>query len=97
MSTPNFSHWITLAIFCFLTIMFLYEAWVNLVNQKVSRFSVDGVLVYIFRRVGTKKTRKNAKDFPRNKGEIIFFGICALLAGLKGILEIIAWIGKYKL
>ncbi len=81
-------HWITLAIFCLLTTMFLYEAWVNLVHQKVSRFALDALLMYILSRVGTKKTRENVTAFPRNKTEIIVLGICALAAGLKGLQEI---------
>lgn len=80
--------WITLAVLCLLTIMFLYEAWVNLVHQKVSRYSLDTLLMYILSKVGTKKTKGNAATFPRNKTEIIMVGICALAAGLKGLQEI---------
>ncbi len=89
MPVPNLFAWIILAIFCLLTTMFLYEAWVNLVSQKFSRFSLDALLVHIFQRVGIKKTKENIKAFPRNKAEIIVLGMSALVAGLKGIQEII--------
>ena len=93
---PSVVNWITFAVLCLLTIMLLYEGWVNLVNQKVSRFSIDTFLVYILQKIGTEKTRRNVRNFPRNKAEIIVLGIWALLAGLKVIQEIVNWIEKYK-
>jgi hypothetical protein len=96
MPIPDIFDWITLTIFCLLTTMFLYEAWVNLIDHKVSRFSLDTLIVYILQRVGTKKTKQNAKVFPRNKTEIILIGIWVFGAGLKGIQEIVIWIDKFK-
>jgi hypothetical protein len=62
----------------------------------VSRFSIDAFLKYVFQKVGTEKTKRNVRNFPRNKAEITILGIWVLLAGLKGIQEIVDWIDKYK-
>ena len=95
MFTFNFS-WLTLAIFSLLTVMFLYEAWVNLVHQKVSKFALDALLMYILSSVGTRRTKENVKAFPRNKTEIVFLGICAFAAGVKGLQGIYYLLQQYK-
>lgn len=74
---------------CLLTLMFLGEAWVNIVNKKVSRFSIDGLLAFMLKKFGPEKFKQNVSNFPRNKTEIIILGCCALLAGLRGVYDIL--------
>jgi hypothetical protein len=93
---PDSFDWYTLIFFCLITVMLLYEAWVNIILKKVSKYSIDALLVILARKFGTRKTKKNAFVFPRNKLEIVILGIWALLAGLKGIQEIINWFSKYS-
>ena len=84
-------------VFLFLiTLMFLGEAWVNIINKRISTFSVDALILFLVQRIGTKKTKANARSFPRNKTEIIVLGICALYAGLKGVQEILIWLNNYN-
>jgi len=64
--------------------------------QRLSRFSLDALLAYITQKVRTKGTKKNIRGFPKNKTEIIVLGILALLAGLKGIQEIVRLVDKYQ-
>lgn len=96
MSIQHPINWIGLVLFCvlvWLTAMALYQAWVNLVHQKLSRFSLDALLAYFSQRV---RTKNNIRGFPKNKTDIMVLGILALLAGLKGIQEIIRLVDRYK-
>lgn len=99
MSIQDPINWIGLVLFCLLillTAMSLYQAWVNLMHQKVSRFSLDALLAYISQRVRARGTKNNIRGFPKDKTDIIVLGVLALLAGLKGIQEIISLADKYK-
>ena len=86
-----------LAFFTLLSVMFLGEAWVNIVNKRVSNFSIDYFCKFLAQRVGTKKSRQIARGFPHNKLEIIILGTWAFCAGLAAIQELILWWNKiYK-
>ena len=90
-------NWFFLSLYCLGAIMFLAEAWVNIINQKVSKFSIDAFLLFLAQRIGTRQMRKNAKAFPKNKWDIIFVGIWVLLGGIGAIQEIVIWFNKYRL
>ena len=88
--------WLFLGLNVIFTIMFLAEAWVNIIDQRVSSFSLDAVLLYLVKNIGTRKSKQNARAFPRNKAEIIFLGSCALLTGLKAAQQVVLFFGQYK-
>lgn len=91
------SDWFFLLLIFVMTMMLLYEAWVNIINQDVSRFSFDAILLFLLQRIGTKRTKQNALAFPRKKANIIILGIFMLIAGLYGVQQIISWFNSYIL
>jgi hypothetical protein len=74
--------------------MALYQAWVNLIYGKVSRYSIDAILVLFFLKFGNEKARKRVKAFTRNTNRILVFGLYALLTFIGGIYGIMKWLER---
>ena len=57
--------WFALGSFVLLTLIFSYQAWVNLFYGKVSRFSIDAIMVYLFLKFGSEKLASVSKHLPK--------------------------------
>lgn len=88
------SEWFFLFLLVLITVMAFYQAWVNLLYGKVSRFSIDAILVFLFVRFGTERARKRARAFTKNVDRITLFGIYALLTFFGGVYAIIMWLQR---
>ncbi len=86
--------WYALGSFVFLTLIFSYQAWVNLFYGKVSRFSIDAIMVYLFLKFGSEKARKRVKAFTKNTDRILLFGVYSILSAVGGIYAIIRWVER---
>lgn len=86
--------WFFLFLLVLITLMSLYQAWVNLIFGKVSRYSIDAILVLLFLKFGNEKARKQVKAFTKNTNRILLFGLYALLTFFGGIYGIIRWLER---
>ena len=77
MHTHNFN-WTTLVMFCLLTVMFLYEAWVNLIRQKVSNFALDAFNVLSSQELELRKQKKMLRHFQETKQKLLWWGFALL-------------------
>lgn len=66
-----------------LSLMFIGQAWVNIIKNEVSKFSVDALIIFLAQKLGSREVQKRFSSFPRNKAEIVILGIFALLTGIK--------------
>jgi hypothetical protein len=73
-----------------LVITLVCQAWINIINHKVSRFSIDALLIALVLRFGTKTAKRNARNFPRTKWEIIALGVLTLFAAIRLIQEMVS-------
>lgn len=71
--------WFFLISGVFIIIMFVHQAWCNLVYVKVSKFSLDAFLVWFFLKYGNARARNRISDFQKTPGRIMMFGIYALM------------------
>ena len=86
--------WFFLGFFVLLTLIFSYQAWVNLFYGKVSMFSIDAIMVYLFLKFGSEKARKRVKAFTRNTDRILLFGVYSVLSAVGGIYAIFRWVER---
>jgi len=84
--------WFALLSLILITVMSLYQACINLFYGKVSRFSIDAILVFLLIKFGNEKTRKRARAFTKNTQRIFLLGVYALLTFIGGIYGIIVWL-----
>ena len=88
---PTSLDWFFLALFIALAIMFILQAYVNLVKNKISTFSYDALGFFLLRfskKYSSKSIRKMKTDIKR----IRVFGVLALLGAAGSIREIVRWI-----
>jgi len=84
--------WVFLGSYIFLVIMFSYQAYMNLFLTKVSKYSIDALLLFLIMRFGSERARKRAKSFQQDVDRILLFGIYSALSVAGGIWAIIRWI-----
>ena len=65
-------------MFCLLTVMFLYEAWVNLIRQKVSNFALDAFNVLSSQELELRKQKKMLRHFQETKQKLLWWGFALL-------------------
>lgn len=87
--------WFFLGSCVFLILMFSYQAYMNLFLGKISKFSIDAILVFLIIKFGDEKSRKRAKAFSKNTDRILLFGVYSVFTVAGGIYEIILWLEKY--
>ena len=86
--------WFFLLSLILISVMALYQAAINLLYGKVSKFSIDALLVNLLIKFGSERIRKRARAFTKNTQRIALFGIYALLTFIGGIYAIILWLQK---
>ena len=86
--------WFGLLSLVFIILMAFYEAWVNLIYGKVSKYSIDALLVFLILKFGNEKARKRARAFTKDTNRILLFGVYALLTFFGGIYAIIVWLQR---
>lgn len=95
-NTPLFINWVFLGIYFLITILSSYQAWENLVNKRISKFSFDALLLLLIFTFGDDKTRKRARATEKDLTRITALGIYALLAMVGGVYVIVQWFNKYN-
>ena len=74
-----------------LSLMFFYQAWENLINKRVSKFSLDTLIIFMSNAFANptiqNRTLKQSKDPKR----LFLMGLFALLVFIRGSIEIYSW------
>jgi hypothetical protein len=95
-NSPSQTDWYVLVINIILTLVFLYQAWVNFSKGKISRFSMDGISLFFATTFFGSKVRQRALALSRDPKRVLFFGIFAILGVSGGIYEISIWFSKFR-
>jgi hypothetical protein len=86
--------WFFLLSFVFIAIISFYQAYINLFYRRVSKFSIDALLVFLIIRFGNENARKRARAFTTNAARIILFGVYALLSFFGAVYAITVWLQR---
>jgi len=75
-----------LFFFCFLlTLMFLYESWMNLIRGKISCYSLDSLYIRLIKHVSIKWGKKVENDYKKHPGKIKLLGVYSFIGFLTGL------------
>ncbi|HUI88313.1 MAG TPA: hypothetical protein VLX61_06265 [Anaerolineales bacterium] len=96
-NTPDQIDWLFSVFGCLFRIMFLYEAWTNLVKNQVSQFSIDALLWPIILSVSRPKVRKRIVATQNDPRRLTPLSLIASLAGISFLYGIIEWFRTYTL
>jgi hypothetical protein len=83
--------WAYLIFLTFLGIMFLHQAWANLVQHKISKFSFDRILLILSENFASPKNRMETRKLIKDPKRLLISGLIALLGFLGFVQEIIKW------
>ena len=82
-----------IAIAFVLAVMFFHQAWENIVNQRVSKFSLDALFVTLGLRFGTHAMRKRIRNVIRSPARMRWAGMYALALALTSLALMVIWLG----
>jgi hypothetical protein len=68
------------------------QSLVNLVQKKVSRFSIDALAFWLVISFGSERTKQRAIEYKNNPKRILLIGIYAILLASGCSYNIIYWI-----
>ncbi len=78
-----------------LGIMFLHQAWANLIQQKVSKFSIDRLMILISDSFASPKNRAETRRLSKDPKRLLIFGLFSLLAFLGFVKIVYEWIIQF--
>jgi hypothetical protein len=87
----NGEEWAYLIFIAFLAIMFLYQAWANLVQRTISKFSFDRILLILSDNFASPKNRMKTRELIKDPKRLLISGLIAMLGFLGFVQEIIKW------
>jgi hypothetical protein len=90
-----FGDWLFFFSVLFLAAMFLYQAWANLVQRKVSNFSIDRLMLVLSEKFASPKNRAETRRLSKDQKRLIIFGLLSLLYFLACVKTIFAWIQQF--
>jgi Trk-type K+ transport system membrane component len=80
-----------------LSIMFLHQAWENIVNKRVSKYSLDALVVHLSNQFANATNRARTQQLSKDPKRLFILGFFVLLASIKGVMEAYSWMIKYLL
>jgi len=87
--------WLFLAIYILLTLVFIFQAYINFARKELSKFSYDALSLFFATAFGGKQSRQRARVLSKDPKRIRRFGVFALLGTAGGIYEIVNWIIRF--
>ena len=78
-----------------LSIMLLYQAWENILNKRFSKYSLDGLIVLLSKKIASPKTRARIQQASKDKKRLFVLGFFCLLASIRGGVAAYSWMIKY--
>ena len=97
MSSNTFTsfHIIFFSILVTLSIMLLYQAWENIVNRRISKCSLDALIVLLSNKFANPTNRARTQKLSKDRTRLFVFGLFALLASIRGGMLAYSWMIKY--
>ncbi len=89
--------WFFMLLTGLLVIMFFYQAWENIVNRRISRWSLDALGVSLGYRFGSDRTRERIQKVTRTPKRMFLAGIYALGLGLAMLYVFFQLLGRFAL
>lgn len=83
--------WNTFFVLLIFTLYFCYQGYINLKYKKITRFGIDAILLALFMKFSSKKTKKRTENLINKPETIIKIGKNSLLIALGGLLAILRW------
>jgi hypothetical protein len=68
--------------------MFLHQTWANLIQRKVSNFSLDRLILVLSEKFANPKNRVETRKLSKDPKRLTIFGLFSLLAFL-GFVKVI--------
>lgn len=87
--------WAYFIFITLLSIMFLHQAWENLIRHRVSKFSIDRLLLILSDNFASSKHRMETRKLSTDPKRLLIFGLMALLGFMGFVQEIIKWLNKF--
>ena len=78
-----------------LSLLFFYQAWENIVNKRVSKYSLDALILFLSNNFANPTNRANTQRLSKDRTRLFLFGMFCLLASIKGFIESYSWMMKY--
>ncbi len=94
---PTSIDWIILVLTCVLATMFLYEAWENVVNRRLSRYGLDAVLASLSIGFGGEAVRQRVRKATSNPKRMVVAGLYALSLGIGALYVIFTLLRSWYL
>jgi hypothetical protein len=77
--------WLLLIFCALLTAMLVYQSWMNLIQGKLSKFSIDGLSMWIISMISNEWCNKVIGQFENNPHSIHIIGIYALVGSIASL------------
>jgi hypothetical protein len=87
--------WVYLIFITLLSIMLFHQAWANIIQRKISKFSFDRIMLILSDRFANSKNRTETRRLSKDPKRLLILGLIALLAFMGFIKEIINWFMKF--
>jgi hypothetical protein len=91
----NTEEWVYLIFITLLSIMFFHQAWANLIQRKISKFSFDRLMLILSDSFASSKNRMETRKLIKDPKRLLISGLIALLAFMGFITEIIKWLKNF--
>ncbi len=92
---PTPADWLILVATCVLAIMFLHEAWENLVHRRPSRYGLDAAFVWLGIKFGCEPVRGRVRKATGNPHRMLAAGFYALCLGIGMLYVIFNWFRSF--
>jgi hypothetical protein len=87
--------WIYLVILISFAVMFFHQSWANLIQKKVSSFSIDRLIILLSEKFANEKNKIETMKLSKDPKRIVFQGLIALFAFIGFLRNIFEWITKH--
>jgi len=87
--TPTLIDWLFLVMFVLLTLMFIFQAYVNFAKNRLSKFSYDALSLFLAVRLSSKshKEIKSISENTKRSADLAYMLCWVLLAGFMKLLS----------
>lgn len=86
--------WLFLAFLIMALLMSLHQAWENFFNKRISRYSVDRLILYLSDNFASTENRSRTKQLSKDSKRLFLLGVYAFLTFVESIHQIYKWITK---
>lgn len=85
-----------LFLFIFLALTFFHQFWANVIQKRISIFSIDRIIVFLSDIFASHKNKIETRKLSKDPSRLIMQGILALLTFLGFLREIYKWVLEHS-